>query len=612
VSRAFRLWACGLVLALAACGEVFILPPQNLARVSAIVLVTEANPSDASPEYGFVLDTGRAQLVLVNAASPALIDLHPEYPGFNGVLLGGLPAGLAASPDGKMVVVTNWALGTLQVICTPLADGCAVPHLVGEVEVGPNPEGVVMVGSLAYVTRPRDGLVVEVDPVEGRVLGSFDVGGAPRGLGVSRDGARLFVANSSSPVVHRVNLSTRTVLDITTGFPTREIFVSPNPEWVYALRAERGTLLVIDPATETLVNTNPDGPPGAGPDITFPSLATGMAFQTFTEAENLPIGAGQYGFVSTSDGNVYVLNTEGTERHKITDRSPPSRPSVQKTPEFGQGTSVLAVTSATPRLLGYDTETFGITFTDKPRVVRTEAWNVIYEGAIDEAAPSPGTLVPGDILVNRDLSFTDLTVPGTGERVVQDGDLVVLLDTVRPDGTVDCSQMDYDARGRKRRFSLSLSPDRPHELRLSPEIPDTLPPLVHCYDPKLVSYEVRPLRTWAVKGHISGYQGRARECPNTTPDAACRAEYAHQNPFFQLTLKAGTEPSETDMRWSFATSDGVSATVIFTSDSYSAPGLPRAIAGSRRPSRTLVVADEGNETLTFINPGQLSVFSVLR
>jgi hypothetical protein len=271
------------------------------------------------------------------------------------------------------------------------------------------------------------------------------------------------------------------------------------------------------------------------------------------------------------------------------------------------------VTDATPRLLGYDTApAFGITFTDKPRVVRTEAWNLLYEGAVGLAPPSPGTLAEGDVLVNLDVSFFDLAVLGSGEKALQDGDLVIILDTVRPDGSVDCSQMDYDIQGRKRRWALALSADRPHELRLSPEMPDTLPPLVHCYDVSLVSYEVRTHQSWAVSGHLSGYQGRAQECPSRSADAACPAAYAHRNPFFATTIKAGTALSQTDMRWSFGSTDGVSATVIYTSDSYSPPGLPKAIAGSRRPSRTLIVADEGDESLSFINPGQLQVFKVVR
>src|SRR5207302_4646072 len=129
------------------------------------------------------------------------------------------------------------------------------------------------------------------------------------------------------------------------------------------------------------------------------------------------------------------------DAHKINDRAPPSDPIVSTVPLFDIATVPVALAEADPRVLGFDQPpTYGITFTNARRVVRTEGWTVTFEGRVPEAAPTRGHMLPGDILTNFDVRFTDL-VTYTGEKSVQDGDLVVFLDDPTPAPNVNCSQI---------------------------------------------------------------------------------------------------------------------------------------------------------------------------
>jgi len=75
----------------------------------------------------------------------------------------------------------------LVVVATMLSAGC------GSCRSTPPP------APLVYVSDEEGGLVVAVDPVTATVVAKIPVGKRPRGLKVSRDGKKLYVALSGSP-----------------------------------------------------------------------------------------------------------------------------------------------------------------------------------------------------------------------------------------------------------------------------------------------------------------------------------------------------------------------------------------------------------------------------
>ena len=106
------------------------------------------------------------------------------------------PAGVALSRDGARGVVTHWYGYDLAVLDV----GPDRLEVVGRVEVGPEPRGVVLApdGKTAYVAVGVSNEVVRVDLDARKVTGRLAVGREPRGLALSADGARLLVGNARS------------------------------------------------------------------------------------------------------------------------------------------------------------------------------------------------------------------------------------------------------------------------------------------------------------------------------------------------------------------------------------------------------------------------------
>lgn len=111
--------------------------------------------------------------------------------------VGGEPADVAITPDGKEALVTDPEVGqsTGYLVVVDLADG-AVTARVG---VGSGPTGVVTSpdGTTAYVSDTGylgSGRIAIVDLFDDRMIGSIPVGRQPVGLAISGDGSRLYVA----------------------------------------------------------------------------------------------------------------------------------------------------------------------------------------------------------------------------------------------------------------------------------------------------------------------------------------------------------------------------------------------------------------------------------
>lgn len=110
------------------------------------------------------------------------------------VATGDKPAGVAFAKDGRRGVVTHWYGYDLAI----LEVGADTLKVVGRVEVGPEPRGVVIDddGKTAYVAVGVSNEVVRVDLETRAVTGRLAVGREPRGLALSPDGTHLLVGNA--------------------------------------------------------------------------------------------------------------------------------------------------------------------------------------------------------------------------------------------------------------------------------------------------------------------------------------------------------------------------------------------------------------------------------
>ena len=161
------------------------------------------------------------------------------------IATGDLPTGVAFSPDGGTAYVANEGTQYVSVInvasasqvatiFTPAASPLVVRvtldgsqlfiatasttvyivdtqslQITGSVEVGflPNAFAVHPDGRIIYVSSAFGGSASEIDRITGIVLRTFNVGGVPQDMAVTRDGKRLYVGNESG-YLSEINLLT--------------------------------------------------------------------------------------------------------------------------------------------------------------------------------------------------------------------------------------------------------------------------------------------------------------------------------------------------------------------------------------------------------------------
>lgn len=165
--------------------------------------------------------------------------------------VGAVPKFVAVSPDGRLVLVSNWCSYSLSII------DAGTGRLVREVPIGRYPRGIVVdptsrtayvavmgddrvarvdlrtfgvsslpagigdgprhlvrdqTGRWLYVSLNQDGRLAKVDLRTGRVVSRVRTGSQPRSMTISADGAALYVVNYASDTISKVRTSDMSVL----------------------------------------------------------------------------------------------------------------------------------------------------------------------------------------------------------------------------------------------------------------------------------------------------------------------------------------------------------------------------------------------------------------
>ncbi|MDT7552291.1 MAG: serine/threonine protein kinase, bacterial [Pseudonocardiales bacterium] len=149
------------------------------------------------------------------------------------------PAGLATSPDGKLLYVANSGSDDLTVIDTGRR------ATVATVPVGRAPAAVVADARRVWVAARGEGTVTVVDATSRANVGSVRVGSGPSALALSRDGALLYVADADEGAVRVVDTAT---LDV--GPPAS---VGAGPVAMAVARTDGRVWVVCRDATEVTV-----------------------------------------------------------------------------------------------------------------------------------------------------------------------------------------------------------------------------------------------------------------------------------------------------------------------------------------------------------------------
>lgn len=138
---------------------------------------------------------------------------------------------------------------------SPFYQSAAYPGVGG-------PSAVAATNTRAYITDRDTGTVMVYDTIKNTLVGTYQVGGAPDGIAVKRDGTRIYVASSTGNTV--------TVIDTATGAKKATIAVA-NP-----------TAITINPTGSVVYVAN-----GSGATVTKISTATNRAAGTVKLAAGL-------------------------------------------------------------------------------------------------------------------------------------------------------------------------------------------------------------------------------------------------------------------------------------------------------------------------------------
>ena len=279
---------------------VTVIDTASNALVDAIHIGQMPRGVAISPHGKFVYVTNGVNTVSVIAtASNTVVKTIP---------VGLVPIGVAITGDGRFVYVANSQSNTVSVIAR------ASNTVVRTIPVGKKPQGVAITpnGQFVYVVDflrerrrflRRSGQSWRSPPPATRWWGSIPVGVAPLGAAISPHGEirrRDEIdksSNASSAIATASNTVVKTIPIMGLEFfPCNGVAMGPNGNYAYVTDTENGTVLAIDRASNTVVQT-------------------------------ITVGSSPIGVATTGDGKfVYVAN-DGSNSVSVIAKGPGQPPS---------------------------------------------------------------------------------------------------------------------------------------------------------------------------------------------------------------------------------------------------------------------------------------------
>jgi YVTN family beta-propeller protein len=230
-----------------------------IALTAGMLACTSAPPSaPVSPQSA---ERSGARLLVVNKGESTLSVVDPKSGAeLARIATGPGPHEVAASPDGRVAVVTNYGTGaapgtTLTVVDLDRLEAVATIDL-GEQRA---PHGIMYLpdGRHVAVTTERTQTLTIVDVEGRRVVAAIPTGAnVSHEVAVTPDGRRAFVANIGSGSVTAIDLISRSVIrSIPTGAGAEGVAVTPNGREVWVSNRAANTVSVIDAESLELLAT---------------------------------------------------------------------------------------------------------------------------------------------------------------------------------------------------------------------------------------------------------------------------------------------------------------------------------------------------------------------
>jgi len=263
------------------------------------------------------------------------------------VRVGKMPHNVQASPDGKLVWVTNNGEPAPASDASAHKEMAKVDHdamgkpgalwaidtatnaVVAKVAVGMHPAHVVVSpdGRFAYVTNGGDNTVSVIDTSAQRLVATIPVGQFPHGIRISPDGKQAYVANLKGGTVSVIDTAThKEVAQVPAGKGPAQVGFTPDGRFAFVSLSEENAVAVIDPATRNVVRKVPVGSVPiqlyATPDSRTLLVANQgsrkkpgntvslINLESFKVAKTVTTGNGAHGVAVDRDGRyAYVTNT---------------------------------------------------------------------------------------------------------------------------------------------------------------------------------------------------------------------------------------------------------------------------------------------------------------
>jgi YVTN family beta-propeller protein len=283
------------------------------AAVGVIMIILGGVPSSAQNAY--ITNSHDNTVSVIATATNTVVGLP--------IPVGDFPFGVAVSPDGSKVYVTNTANLTHNYTVSVIAT--ATNTVTATIPVGGFPTGVAVSpdGSIVYVATGGTNVSV-IATATNTVTATIQVGYIPEGVvvAITPDGSKIYVANSSGNTVSVIATATNTVVGTIPLFFPFGVAVTPDGSRVYVTSPVENSVSVIDTATNMVigapipVGNSPFGvavtPDGSKVYVANDGDNTVSVIATATNTVvgfPIPVGSNPYGVAITPDGSkVYVAN----------------------------------------------------------------------------------------------------------------------------------------------------------------------------------------------------------------------------------------------------------------------------------------------------------------
>lgn len=158
------------------------------------------------------------------------------------IQVGAVPKYVAASPNNKWVLVTNWSSGDLSIV------DASLNKEVKRIKLGTFPRGIVVDhdSKYAYVTVMGSTKLVRVDLDDFSIDFIDDVGKGPRHLCISPDNKWLYLTLNSENKIAKIDLDTWAVTKLKVGHQPRSMTISKDGKHLYLVNYNDNTFSKIE------------------------------------------------------------------------------------------------------------------------------------------------------------------------------------------------------------------------------------------------------------------------------------------------------------------------------------------------------------------------------